>query len=194
MNIADLPMCLSGHRKYQEVRRKDFDGGGYNQHFMCEVCGRSYFYIDPGIGNILITARATQGNLKVPRDVVNGYLIQVLDPFWKYHRKLWDAADKERVRLTWLTVSRELGYPDYTEAKNIPLLEARKSFEDALKAAADVYPPPPLPTLYPPQFPDTLIGWFRHPHSHPEDSPVWESIRWEKSARIPVPILRGDVS
>lgn len=161
---------------------------------MCESCGRSYFYIDPGISNILVTVRATQGSLGIPRDVMNGYLIQVLDPFWKYHHKLWEAANRERTRLLWLTVCRELGHPDYMDVKSIAQADAQEAFEDALKAVAETYPPPPLPTLYPPQFPDTLIGWVRHPHSHPEDSPMWESIRWEDSAKIPVPILRGDIT
>ena len=192
MNTRDLPSCLCANHTYSAGPIEGEDS--YHQRFECQACKRPWVYITEGIGSILITVRATAPHpLKIPTDLVNGYLIQVLMPFWQYHRHLWKTASDERTRLVWLTACREAGFPDFTEVADLHPHQ-QQTFEAAIKAAGEMYPPPPIPPLYPPQLPADLIAYVPIPSPWRSIEVAWQSVAWDVSAEIPVPILRGDLT
>lgn len=179
--LAELPKCTCGEPKWWEVLGHDHSGHTDHYALKCKACGERYYYLKWRAQAILLKQRT---KLDDPAALLNGWIAQVLDPYWLHHYSLWLVAEDKLHKLALTKAFKETGI-GYAQGPDELNDKEQGEMTAAMSKIGEEWPMLPEPVLYPPHFPVEYIGWFKvslRPGHH-----YWEQVVHAFSMEVPIP-------
>jgi len=177
----ELPKCTCGEPKWWEVLGHDQSGHTDHYALKCKACGDRYYYLTWREQAILIKYRKPLSN---PAAILNGWIAQVLEPYWLHHYSLWIVAEDKLHKLALQRAFKETGI-GYAQSPDALSDEENGEMSAAMSQISEEWPMLPEPVLYPPLLPREFNAWFKvslRPRHY-----YWEQVQPSASMEVPVP-------